>query len=87
MDVWLLRPFAGERPAPAPVHRLGLDQEFMEAPELGQYARVFHQDTYNMGEVQRGLHTLVRIKPGVTLARYQETKLRHFHAMYDERMA
>lgn len=87
MDVWLLRPFSGERPPAAPVRRLGLDQDFMEAPELGQYARVFNQDTYNMGEVQRGLHTLVRTKPGVTLARYQETKLRHFHELYDQRMA
>ncbi|MGI9642185.1 MAG: aromatic ring-hydroxylating oxygenase subunit alpha, partial [Acidimicrobiia bacterium] len=43
MDVWLLRPFSGERPAPAPRRVLDLDDEFTEAPELGQYARVFHQ--------------------------------------------
>ena len=86
MDVWLLRPFDGERPPPAPRHVLGLDQDFTEAPELGAYARVFHQDAFNMGEIQRGLHTLVRNKPGVTLARYQETKIRHFHALWDEHM-
>ena len=87
MDVWVLRPFAGERPPASPRRVLGLDQEFMEAPELGQYARIFHQDTFNIGEVQRGLHTLARTRGAITLARYQETKIRHFHALYDERMA
>jgi hypothetical protein len=32
--------------------------------------------------VQKGLKTMV--KPGVTLALYQETKIRHFHALLDE---
>ena len=58
MDVWLLRPFRGERPPAAERHVLGIDDDFMDAPELGPYARVFHQDVFNMGEIQRGLHTL-----------------------------
>jgi phenylpropionate dioxygenase-like ring-hydroxylating dioxygenase large terminal subunit len=86
-EILLLAPFKGERPAPARVHRLGLDDSFMDAPELGQYGRVFEQDAFNLGKVQRGLHTLVLTKPGVTLARYQETKIRHFYRMYDERMS
>jgi phenylpropionate dioxygenase-like ring-hydroxylating dioxygenase large terminal subunit len=86
MDVWLLRPFRGERPPAAERQLLGIDDDFTDAPELGPYARVFHQDVFNMGEIQRGLHTLVLNKPGVTLARYQETKIRHFHEMWDRYM-
>jgi phenylpropionate dioxygenase-like ring-hydroxylating dioxygenase large terminal subunit len=86
MDVWLLRPFAGERP-PATARRvLGLDDEFTEAPELGQYARVFHQDTFNLADVQRGLHTLRLSTDTILLSRYQEAKIRHFHELYDERL-
>ena len=40
-----------------------------------------------MGEIQHGLHTLVRNKPSVTVARYQETKIRHFHALWDQYLA
>ncbi len=87
MDCLLLAPFAGERPPPALMRTLSLDEPFMDAPELGQYARVFSQDAFNLGKVQRGLHTLVLNKPGVTMGLYQEAKIRHFYAMYDERMA
>jgi hypothetical protein len=60
-----------------PIHWLGVDDDWTEAPELGNLARVFNQDTYNLPMVQRGLMTMR--KPGVTLANYQETKVRHFH--------
>lgn len=65
------------RPAPAPVHWLGLDEDYMEAPELGRLGKVFNQDQLNLRQVQAGLRSI----PGgkITLARYQETKLRHFH--------
>ena len=33
--------------------------------------------------MQNGLHTLAK-KPGVTLAIYQETKIRHFHTLLEE---
>ena len=48
-----------------------------DAPELGLLARVFTQDTFNLPKVQRGLKAAQ--KPGVTLANYQEAKIRHFH--------
>jgi nitrite reductase/ring-hydroxylating ferredoxin subunit len=82
MDVLVLSPFRGERPPSAPVRRIGLDASFLDAPELGQLARVFFQDEYNVGFVQKGLHTLVEHKPGVTFSAYQETKIRHFYALY-----
>jgi len=49
-------------------------------------ARVFFQDEYNVGAVQRGLHTLVQHKSGVSLRAYQETKIRHFYAVYRDLM-
>ena len=73
-----LSPFKGDRPPPAAIHWIGPDESILEATELGNLARVFNQDTYNMPSVQKGLHTLALDKPGVTLAAYQETKLRHF---------
>lgn len=86
MDILLLAPFAGERPAPAPVRRMGLEESFVDAEEIGLLARVYFQDEYNLGQVQRGLHTLVETKPGVSLAAYQETKIRHFYRLYRERI-
>lgn len=82
MDVLILSPFSGERPPEAEVRHLGLDESFLDATELGPLARVFFQDEYNVGFVQKGLHTLVENKPGVTFAAYQETKIRHFYALY-----
>jgi hypothetical protein len=81
MEVMYLAPFTGERPPAAPIHWLGPDDDWTEAPELGFLARVFNQDTFNLPKVQRGLHATV--KPGVTLANYQETKIRHLHRLLE----
>ena len=50
-------------------------------PDLAQ---VFNQDTFNLPKVQAGLKTLAMSKGTVTLAVYQETKIRHFHKILDE---
>ena len=77
MDVYLLAPFSGERPPAAPTTYLGADEEWLDATELGMLAKVFSQDSFNMPMVQKGLETTV--KPGVTLANYQESKVRWLH--------
>jgi phenylpropionate dioxygenase-like ring-hydroxylating dioxygenase large terminal subunit len=77
MDVYLIAPFKGDRPDPAPTTYLGADDPWIDAPELGMLAKVFSQDSYNMPRVQQGLETTV--KPGVTLANYQESKVRWLH--------
>jgi nitrite reductase/ring-hydroxylating ferredoxin subunit len=77
MEVFFLSPFQGERPPPAPVHWLGPDEPWTNAPELGLLGKVFDQDTFNIGRVQLGLETTS--KPGVTLAQYQESKIRWLH--------
>ena len=48
MEVMFLAPFTGERPPPAPVHQLGVDEPWTDAPELGVLGKVFEQDTFNM---------------------------------------
>ena len=82
MEVLFLSPFDGERPPPAPVHRLGPDDPWVDAPELGMVAKVFEQDTFNMGEIQLGLETT--FKPGITLGNYQESKVRWLHQLLGE---
>ena len=82
MEVFLLSPFRGSRPAPAPVHWLGIDDAWTEAPELGTLANIFDQDSFNLPNVQRGLRAASH--EHVTFAKYQETKLRHFHTLLEK---
>jgi len=87
MECMYLDPYdpSQPRPATAPIHWLGVDQDWTDAPELGMLARVFNQDTFNLPKVQRGLMTMS--KPGVTLANYQELKIRHFHHLLEQWLA
>jgi hypothetical protein len=78
MDVMMLSPFPdGQRPRAARPIVLGFDDRFTDVKELGRLAVIFEQDMFNLGPVQRGLHASV--KPGVTLGRYQESRIRHYH--------
>ena len=49
---------------------------------LGSLARVFDQDEYNLAAVQRGLLSTART--GITLSSYQESRIRHFHSLYEQ---
>jgi phenylpropionate dioxygenase-like ring-hydroxylating dioxygenase large terminal subunit len=84
MECYYLSPYAGDRPAPAPLHLLGEDEPWTEAPELGLLAKVFTQDTFNLPNVQAGLEA--QTYDEVVLANYQETKIRHFHKLLSERV-
>jgi phenylpropionate dioxygenase-like ring-hydroxylating dioxygenase large terminal subunit len=86
MEVLRLRPFKGERPAPAKPTFLDADQSFIDAPELGVSGALMSQDEWNLEKVQRGLHTLRLNKPGVTLAIYQHAQARHFYNIYATRI-
>ncbi len=74
----------GSHPTPATMTMLGPDQKWADAPELGSAAMVADQDTDNLMRIQKGLRA--SRKPGVTLARYQESRIRHFHATLDDYM-
>jgi phenylpropionate dioxygenase-like ring-hydroxylating dioxygenase large terminal subunit len=83
MEVMLLAPFAGERPRSAPEIKLGAEDHWRDAVEiLGSLARVFDQDEFNLEAVQRGLLSTART--GVTLSAYQESRIRHFHHLYEQ---
>ena len=79
MDVMLLEPVPahGPRPAPAATRHLAEGQRWAEAPELGYMGRILDQDTATLGRIQRGL---AGGGPDVVLSRYQESRIRHFHA-------
>jgi phenylpropionate dioxygenase-like ring-hydroxylating dioxygenase large terminal subunit len=64
------------RPAPATVTRLGPDDDWTMAPELGPTSKIFQQDSVNLPQVQRGLKALGRDE--VVFGNYNETKIRHF---------
>ncbi len=87
MEIMLLfskRP-DGTHPPPAAITWLDLEQPWSTAAELGSAAMVADQDTENLKRIQKGLRASK--KPGVTLARYQESRIRHFHETLDGYMA
>ena len=77
METYYMSPFQGDRPEPAPLHLLDEDEPWTNAPELGMLAKVFTQDTFNLPQVQKGLDSAQFDE--VVFAKYQETKIRHFH--------
>jgi phenylpropionate dioxygenase-like ring-hydroxylating dioxygenase large terminal subunit len=83
MDVIRMAPVpAGQqRPAPAPIQRLRLDQNWHEADGMGPLADVFEQDMANLPRVQAGLKS--NGKTGVSFAIYQEARLRMWHRLID----
>jgi hypothetical protein len=82
MECFLLSPFEGERPPPSEEHKLGVDDPWTDAPELGMLAKVFQQDVFNMAKIQKGLETTR--KPGITFSNYQESKIRWLHQLFGE---
>jgi len=79
MDVWMLEPQPAGVALPASdVRHLDWDQPWADAPELGYLGPIFDQDTATFERIQRGLRASA--KPGVTLSRYQESRIRHFHS-------
>jgi nitrite reductase/ring-hydroxylating ferredoxin subunit len=86
MECMFLEPYDETQPKPpaVPIHWLAVDDDWTEAPELGLLARVFNQDSFNLPKVQRGLASLCK---DVTLANYQETKIRHFHHLLGQKIA
>lgn len=87
MEIMLLFSKAedGSHPPPAQIQWLREDQKWADAEGLGSAAMVADQDTNNLMRIQKGLRTTR--KPGITLARYQESRIRHFHNTLDDYMA
>ena len=83
-DVMLLwRHKEGEvPPAPARLNRLPDDEPFSAAAELGALGPVFDQDMRNLGAMTKGLKASK--KGAVSLASYQESRIRHHHQTLDK---
>ena len=83
MEMILLPPTPKDAPTPRPaaMNLLGLDKTFADAPELGDLGPFFNQDLGNMAWVQKGMRAAR--KKGLTLARYEESQIRHFNRTLD----
>ncbi len=83
IDIMVLEPVPESgRPPASPTRIIGEGETWADVAELGVFGRVFNQDGSTFARVQRGLRASVR--PATTLARYQESRIRHFHATLDE---
>ena len=86
MECMYMEPLpSGERPPAAPIHWLGSEDDWTLAPELGNLARVFNQDSFNVPKVQLGLETTT--KKHINLASNGEAKIRHLHGLMNEWLA
>lgn len=82
IEVLLLLPCPPQnRPPAAKTHWLTADESWTNAPELGGLGEVFDQDTSNLRRIQQGLKASA--KSGITLGRYQESRIRHFHQVWE----
>jgi len=83
-DVMILMryPKGTERPPAAAIHRIPDDQPFSSAEQLGALGPVFDQDNSNMPAVQKGMKASHKKK--VSLASYQESRIRHLHQTLDK---
>ena len=86
-DIMMLIPCPPDQPRPrgVPVHQLSLEDDWSEAPELGALIHIFQQDSANLVKIQKGLKA--SRKPGITLANYQEVRIRQFHQTLDGYLA
>ena len=85
MEVMVLcqLPTGAERPADVPVRRLGDNELFSEAPELGEsLGGIFDQDLFNMPKIQKGMHNVESRE--LVLSNYHEVRIRHFHQTLDK---
>jgi phenylpropionate dioxygenase-like ring-hydroxylating dioxygenase large terminal subunit len=70
-------PDPDNRPPPAPITDLGINDDWTLARELGPLAKIFQQDSLNLPHVQQGLKAQERQE--VIFASYNESKIRHFY--------
>ncbi len=87
MDVIRMLPVPDgvQRPEPAAVQHLTLEQSWREAKGMGGLADVFEQDMENLPKVQLGLKvTAARAKSTVSFGAYQEARMRLIHRHIDD---
>jgi hypothetical protein len=82
MDLMLMTPTAAEATRrPVRPIELDYDEPWSSIRELGRLAPIFEQDMSNLAVIQRGIRASQ--KGAVTLAEYQESRIRHFEQTLD----
>ena len=83
-DVYILgrHPAGSPCPPAPPLHRLGDDEPFTAAAEIGALGPVFEEDMRNLPHMMKGMRASHRGK--VSLASYQESRIRHHHLTLDK---
>jgi nitrite reductase/ring-hydroxylating ferredoxin subunit len=83
MDAWMLvrAPDGAPRPPAGKLIELGPDDPF--EPHIGAMGTIFDQDDFNMPMVQIGMTMWPEELPGMTLGRYQESRIRMLHRMVE----
>lgn len=71
-------------PPPPPMIDIGPDERTDECEALGVVGHILHQDMANLVEIQKGMKTAPKEKAFLTLARYQESNIQHFHNVYSK---
>ena len=69
--------YQGERPAPGPVYELEVGEPMRDIPELGYVGPILQQDCDNLEFMQDGM--IASATGQANVARYQESRLRHYH--------
>ena len=84
MEVRITAPIPKGQKAPAPPTPidLGPDDRTSDCEALGVVGHILHQDMSNLVEIQKGLKAAKPDKAYMTLARYQESNIQHFHNVY-----
>jgi hypothetical protein len=82
MELMLLAPIPVDA-TPAPIAPIELDygQSWSSIRALGRLAEIFDQDMANLDVIQRGVRA--SRKGAITLAAYQESRIRHFEQTLD----
>jgi phenylpropionate dioxygenase-like ring-hydroxylating dioxygenase large terminal subunit len=81
-EVSLFIPFSGERPPSAKTIHVDEAGSLGDVPELGALGWILQQDVDNLESMQRGLRASIANK--ITLSRYQEVRIRHYHQTLDK---
>ena len=85
-EVLMLKPVPenGERPPPADVVKLGIDDSYTTVADFAAtgLAHVLDQDTENFKRQRAGVKAA--LKTGQTLGNYQEVRIRRLHMTLDE---
>ncbi len=88
-EIMMLKPVpaTGQRPPPAEVVHLGIDDSYTQVKAFAEtgLAFVLDQDTENFRRQRAGIKA--SMKPGQTLGNYQEVRIRHLHQTLDEYLA